>query len=86
MSEQQRSDANQEQHTGPEDQPEAGQPAAGGKPDEEGKPGDKAEGGLEDKGPGTAKADATPDISVEGEHGQTQVSGDPGEPPGEEDS
>lgn len=78
-----RSDAKQEQHTGPEDQPEAGQPAAGGKPGEEGKPGDKAEGGLEEKGPGTAKAEATPEIGTEGNPGQTQVSGDPGEPPDE---
>jgi len=78
-----RSDATSEQHTSPEDQPEAGQPASGGKPDEAGKPGDKAEGGLEEKGPGTAKADATPAIGTDGEPGQTQVSGDPGEPPDE---
>lgn len=54
------SERESERHTGPGDQPEAGQPASGGKPGEEGKPGDKAEVGLEEKGPGTAKADATP--------------------------
>jgi hypothetical protein len=33
---------------------------------------------------GRAAAKATPDISEEGEHGQTQVPGDPGEAPDEE--
>jgi hypothetical protein len=32
-------------------------------------------------GEGSRSAEATPEISVEGEHGQTQVPGDPGEPP-----
>jgi hypothetical protein len=32
-------------------------------------------------GEGTRSADATLEISVEGEHGQTQVPDDPGEPP-----
>ena len=79
-----RSDADAERHVGPEDQPEAGQPASGGKPGEEGKPGDKAEGGLGEKGPGAAKEGATPPIGTDWEHGQTQVSGEPG-PPADED-
>lgn len=80
-----KSDGRTEQHTGPGDVPEAGEQAAGGKPGEEGRPED-ATGQEEDDGKsrGITNAEATPEIGTEGNPGQTQVSGDPGEPPDEE--
>ena len=72
-----------EEAPGEPENPEAGEPAAGGKPDDTE---DSGESGRErDAPPGEQKAEATPEIGGEGgKREQSQVSGDPGEAPGEE--